>query len=358
MVASVRFDNGQQNQTGAIMTQQYNSLVTASQMTCGIGSHTPAVFATGVSRLDCALAEYRTIGHRRFRLPAMWMVALVVMFVVLVASAVAQEPVIGTFPVPNQSRGLSLEGWIRGGSMESIVAIDRTMSFLAPVDTIGGVRQYSGKASNRVASRGSEYGGGLTLTYAINPRLDLRAGLGFTTRKASVDARDIDRYPATGRADTTVVDFAWSARSTQIISSIALQVHVPRSGIVISIGPTARISISDSEDVPTLTYRTPNVRGEKNPLFNTEVPMTEDQAHPRETATVQWSVTGSLGYELALTDRVSLAPRIMIDVGVTSWHKGTWTEGRTGGIGRDNTVTAIDEAPCNVAGSLGIMWRL
>lgn len=339
------------------MTQQYNPLATASQTLYGIGAHTPAVFSTNISLLDCAIADFRSKQAKCLRLPAMWLVALVVMFVSLVATAVAQEPVVEALPASTQAQGLSIEGWIRGGTTESLIAINRTMSVLSPMDSMGHFREFSGKTSSRVASRGSEMGGGLTLTYAIDSRLDVRAGIGFTTRKTELSRQEIDRYAPKIGGDSIAVDVAWSARSTQIVSSIALQVHVPHSGIVLSVGPTARISISDSVDVPSLTYRSLEGPGERNPLFDTEVPMKSDPADPVVTAPVQWSVSASLGYELSVTDRLTLAPRIMVDVGVSKWHSGAWIQGRSGGVGQDSTALAIEEAPCSVAGSLGVMWR-
>lgn len=88
MVVPEEFNNRQQNQTGAIMTRNYNFLASASQMINGIGAHTPAVFMTEVSQVDRAVAEYRSTHRGPLWLPPMWMVAMAVMVVSLVAGVV------------------------------------------------------------------------------------------------------------------------------------------------------------------------------------------------------------------------------------------------------------------------------
>jgi len=285
------------------------------------------------------------------RLPALWVVATVLLLMAAAASAFAQE------------RGVAIEGWGGGGLSEMSLTIDRTMQYRDtgaignhPYDTI-----MIGNVRSRVAARGSEYGAGLALRLPITTGLDLRGGLGVIMRSISLRAHEIDRYDALLSGDTTAVEVAWSGSSTQLVAAVSLQIHVPNSGIVMAFGPTARIPVAQSELAPTITYRDVNalpINDERRDEYPGRVSkMVVDPSGPRRSMRVHWGITGTIAYELNLGDHFALVPTLSADVGLSHLYEGSWMQGNRDNPGVDGAALLIERAPCSLHGSLGFMYR-
>lgn len=349
------------------MTRQYNALVSASQSIHGLSTALPSVFSTTVSEHDVFLADLRRNRRNSVKLPAMWIIALLMVSFMAVATAVAQQPAMGTEEfgaIITESRGIAIEGWGTGGMVESRMTIERTMQY-RDTGTIG-KRRYDtllvDTESNQVAAQGREFGGGVAIQVPISSGLDIRGSLGFVSRTVSLHEQGIDRMDPKLTGTMTAVDIAWSAASTQVVAGISLQVRVPKSGITMSLGPTARMTVTDTNKAPTMIYRDlrsrPAMSEKLDSLSRRERPMTAAPRAATTTTPIQWGIAGSLGYQVNLTDQLSLAPRLSVDLGLSPRNQGSWRQGREGGLGEDRTVAAVTSPSCVVSVSLGILYRL
>lgn len=348
------------------MTPQYNSLVSASQSIHGLTTALPSVFSTTVSEHDVALAELRRNRRNSVKLPAMWIIALLMVSFMAVATALAQQPTIGIGEfgaITTESGRIAIEGWGAGGMVESRMTIERTMQY-RDTGTIDN-RHYDAllvdTESNQVAARGREFGGGVAMQVPISSGLDVRGSLGFVSRTVSLQERGIDHMDPKLTGTMTAVDITWSAASTQIVAGLSLQARVPKSSITMSLGPTARMTVTETDQAPTMVYRDlrsrPATSEKLDSLYNRIRPMTATARAATATTPIQWGIAGSLGYQVNLTDQISLAPRLSVDLGLSPRNQGSWRQGREGGLGEDKTVIAVTSPSCVVSGSLGILYR-